>query len=84
MLDKCIECSETANDVSNCKITTCPLHQIRMNKAQVFDKNEVKLLKRKCMSCCLNQIEEVRLCASAKCPLHEHRSLFLADKKVEK
>jgi hypothetical protein len=77
MLEKCIECSETQNDVTNCEITTCPLHSMRLNKANAyFDKEEIGLFKKKCLDCCNGQAEEVKNCNSERCPLRRFIKLL--------
>lgn len=35
--------------------------------------NPVKAIRAKCLDCCCNQPKEVRLCPTARCPLHPFR-----------
>ncbi len=81
MLDKCLNCSESANEVLDCTISDCPLYPIRLNQAKVYDKDDILHFKKKCLECCGGQMEEVKQCPVAGCPLHRFRDQYWENKK---
>ncbi len=76
MLEKCLECSETSIEVSECSITDCPLYPIRLNRAKFYDKDDIQHFKRKCLDCCCGQIEEVKQCPAVGCPLNKYKEQY--------
>jgi hypothetical protein len=82
MLEKCLDCSESPNEVLNCKIISCPLHPIRLSKCtNIADREDLQLFKAKCLDCCCNQIEKVKQCLVKRCPLYEYRKFYYKNRK---
>lgn len=76
MSDKCLDCSETQNDILNCPIIDCSLYPIRLNRVKIYDKDGIEYFKRKCLNCCRGQVIEVKRCPAVRCPLHQFRDMY--------
>jgi len=69
--NKCIDCSETNLDRSNCKEISCPLHNFRMGKRPKKCKPDLAI-KKYCKWCSITS-QEVIDCPDDKCALYPYR-----------
>ena len=84
---RCIDCcGYEPSKVTECPMTDCPLWEFRMGKDPYHTKvgerkqpqegqpcNRKRAIRAKCLDCCLDSDNEVRLCPADTCPLWEFR-----------
>jgi hypothetical protein len=81
---KCLDCAGGGwSDVANCQFEgDCDLWPYRLGKGKQNAKERNKAIRQYCMWCCLDQINEVRLCPATDCPLWPYRFAKVQQPKI--